>query len=174
MTSHPNTPLPSHFRNDSEPNEPPRGSRETRRPRLPRQQRGLTIVETMVAAAILAIGISSLASVAGTSARLHQAGVQKAAALRGLDTEIATIQGASFATISTYNGATFDIRVDGNTHNALAALASDADHHVGGVSVTAPTGNAAELVEVAVSVNWVGTNGNCSLVRRFRRSRLGG
>ncbi|MBM4013752.1 MAG: hypothetical protein FJ293_02150 [Planctomycetes bacterium] len=43
--------------------------------------RGITLVEAMVASAVLAVGVVSLTSVAANSVRLHQAGEKKSAAI---------------------------------------------------------------------------------------------
>ncbi len=142
--------------------------------------RGLSLLETVVASAILAVGVSSLTNVAATSARLHQSGQQKNAALRSLDAQLATIESTDFAGLAALDGQTFVVDPaaapwsnsgdsSGSTEGGTVAESA-----TGAIAVTAPTGNAGELVEVAVALTWQGLSGPQTMVRRLRRSRLGG
>jgi len=135
-----------------------------------RRQRGMSILEVTVASVILAVGIVSLTSVAATSARLHQSGVMKAAALRSLEAEVATIESTDFAALQALDGTTFAVEAAAQSTNVGANGAPAA----GAIAVTAPTGNAAELLEVTLSLTWRGMNGDHTMQRRLRRSRLGG
>jgi len=135
-----------------------------------RSRRGMSILEVTVASVLLAVGIVSLTSVAATSARLHQSGVMKAAALRSLETQIATIESTDFAALQALDGTTFAV-------DPAVAPAVDPKTGIapgGAIAVTAPTGNAAQLLEVTLSLTWRGMNGDQTLQRRLRRSKLGG
>lgn len=133
----------------------------------------MTIVESMIASALLAIGIASLTNVSAATARLQQAGRLKSAALRALDTRIAMVQSTAFANLQGLDGTGFDVAdvVGGVT---LSTVPGDDDGDVGAIRVTAPTGDASRLLEVEITVAWQGGNGPCTLVRRVRRSRIGG
>ena len=144
--------------------------------------RGLSLLETVVATAILAVGVASLTSVAATSARLHQSGQQKNAALRSLDAQLATIESTAFTGLAALDGQTFVVDPaaapsssggsDGR-HPTQGGTTSG-EPATGAIAVSAPTGDAGELVEVAVTLTWQGMNGPQTMVRRLRRSRLGG
>ncbi len=142
--------------------------------------RGLSLLETVVASAILAVGVASLTSVAATSARLHQSGQQKNAALRSLDAQLATIESTAFAGLGALDGQTFVVdpaaapSSSGGDPRESTQGGTTVEPATGAIAVTAPTGDAGELVEVAVSLTWQGMNGPQTMVRRLRRSRLGG
>lgn len=136
--------------------------------------RGITLVEAMVASAVLAVGVVSLTSVAANSVRLHQAGEKKSAAIRSLEAQIATIESTPFAGLAALDAATFDL--DG-------AIAAEGGYPQGGVgagaisgvvSVDAPTGDPTALLEITVSLTWQGMSGPVVMTRRIRRSALGG
>ncbi len=143
-----------------------------------RRSRGITLVEAMVASAILAVGVVSLTSVAANSVRLHQAGEKKTAALRSLEAQIATIESTPFANLAALDAVTFE--VDG----AIAVNAGDdSGYSQGGgaagavsgvVAVDAPTGDASALLEITISLTWQGMSGPVVMTRRIRRSALGG
>jgi hypothetical protein len=147
--------------------------RDMRRPntisKRTRSQRGMSILETTVASVILAVGIVSLTSVAATSARLHQSGVMKAAALRSLEAQIAVIESTAFAALPALDGTPFD--VDASVQPPGGGI--NGPPPAGAIAVTAPTGNAAQLLEVTLTMSWRGMNGNQTMQRRLRRSRLG-
>lgn len=135
-----------------------------------RGQRGMSILEVTVASVILAVGIVSLTSVAATSARLHQSGLMKAAALRSMEAQIATIESTDFAALQALDGTTFE--VDASVQPPGGGM--NGPPPAGAIDVTAPTGNAAQLLEVRLSMSWRGMNGTRTMERRLRRSRLGG
>ena len=142
-----------------------------------RRRRGFTIIEAMVASAVLAVGVVSLTGVAANSVRLHQAGQNKATALRGLEAQVATVQSTAFAGLQALDGSTFD--ADASIVVSTTAQYGGQTYSVdtpatGSISVTAPTGIAAELLEVTVALTWQGMNGVNTMQRRVRRSRLGG
>jgi hypothetical protein len=144
-----------------------------------RGQRGMSILETTVASVILSVGVVSLTSVAATSARLHQAGVQKAAALKSLEAEIATIESTEFADLQALDGTSFEV----DESVAPSSGCDDCYGYPGGnggqaepagaIGVSAPTGDADELLEVTLTLTWQGMNGTQTMTRRIRRSRLG-
>ena len=134
-----------------------------------RSQRGMSILETTVASVILAVGIVSLTSVAATRARLHQSGVMKAAALRSLEAQVAVIESTAFAALPGLNGTPFD--VDASVQPTGGGM--NGPPPAGLISVSAPTGNAAQLLEVTLTMSWRGMNGTRTMERRLRRSRLG-
>ncbi|MBL8843930.1 MAG: prepilin-type N-terminal cleavage/methylation domain-containing protein [Planctomycetes bacterium] len=139
-----------------------------------RRQRGLTIVETLIAATILAVGIVSLTNLLGASARLNQSGREKEAALAALGTQVAALQSADFDDLAALDGA--DFAAGAATEGSgllLRPPAGDADLQAGEIAVTAPTGEPLRLLELVVSVTWQGANGVHTLARRVRRSRLG-
>jgi len=123
---------------------------------------------------ILALAIIGLTSVAAASANLHQAGIQKSAALRAAERQLATIVATDFATIpATWSGTGFAVGIEGKAGMALRAPPNDADGLPGNVQITAPTGNADELIEIALRVDWISRHGPESVTRRMRLSRLG-
>lgn len=139
-----------------------------------RRERGLTLIETVCAAVVLALAILGLSQVALSANAMQQSGVQKAAALREVERQLATIQSSDFTTIvATYDGAGFGVILDGATAEALPALANDADGRPGLVTVTAPTGDPDALLEVRVRIDWQGRNGPQSVGRTLRLSRVG-
>jgi Tfp pilus assembly protein PilV len=137
-------------------------------------ERGITIIETLAAAAILSLAIAGLSNVAANSAAVHKSSQQKEAALRAIEQQLAVITATPIANIpGTYANTGFDVTLDGAQKTSMKALTTDADGQAGYVLVTAPTGNAAELVEVVVGVDWQGMHGTQSVSRRVRVSRLG-
>lgn len=135
---------------------------------------GFTLIETVCAAAILALAIAGLTNLTATSAALRQTGEQKDAAVRAAESQIATIVAADFATIpGTFDNTGFAVTLDGKVANALRPLPGDADNLPGIVRITAPTGNPAELVDIFVTVEWISPHGPETLTRRMRLSRLG-
>jgi hypothetical protein len=134
----------------------------------------MTLIETICAAAILAVAIVGLTNVTATSAALHRAGVEKSAAMRAAERQLATVVASDFATLQAdWNGAGFAVGLEGKGGAALRPLPNDPDGMAGSVQVTAPSGDPAELVEIAVRVDWVSAHGPQALVRRMRLSRLG-
>jgi len=147
----------------------------TNRSRRPRRRvAGMSLVETSCATAILALAIGGLTNLAATTAALHQFGVEKSAAVRAIEREIAAIVASDFTKLTAnWNGAGFVVQLEGTTGKGLVAQKGDADKLPGSVIVTAPTGDASELVEIEVRVDWVCKHGPTSLVRRVQLSRLG-
>jgi len=134
----------------------------------------MTLIETACAAAILALAVAGLTNVSATSAALHRAGVEKAAAMRAAERQLSTILASDFATLTAdWDGTGFAAGIEGKAGMALRSLPGDADEMPGSVSITAPTGNAAELVDILVRVEWVSAHGPANLTRRMRLSRLG-
>jgi Tfp pilus assembly protein PilV len=139
-----------------------------------RREAGMSLVETACAVAILAIAIAGLTNVAATTASLHETRLEKDTALRAVEKELSLVASSAFATIqATYNNAGFDVAQDGHGGAGLDALKGDADGKPGHVTVTAPTGDATKLLEVAVRVDWNSRHGPQSVERRVRLARLG-
>ncbi len=136
--------------------------------------RGLTIVETLIASSLLAVGIASLTSLVGASARLQQSGREKAVALTALSTQIAAVESTDFDALAALDGHDFVVGSATEGHGLLLRPpATDLDLQAGEIAVTAPTGAPERLLELAVSVTWQGASGVHSLARRVRRSRSG-
>jgi hypothetical protein len=143
-------------------------------PAATRARRGLTLIETVCAATVLTVAVLGLSQVALTSNELRESGATKAAALRAVQQQVAQVQATDFAALlATWDGAAFDVLLDGATHAGLVPQANDADGRAGSVVVTAPTGQPGELLEVLVRVDWAGANGPQSVARRLRVSRIG-
>lgn len=139
-----------------------------------RGELGLTVIETLCAAAVLTIAILGLSQIALTSTELRESGVQKNAATRAVQEQLALIQATDFAELTaSFDGAAFDVMLEGAANSALAPLAGDADGRTGSVAVTAPTAQPGELLEVVVRVDWNGRNGPQSVARTLRVSRVG-
>jgi hypothetical protein len=134
---------------------------------------GITLIETICAAAILAVAISGLTNLSAASAALHQTGLQKELAVRVAERELATIVSADWADVPTFDGNDFAVAFEGYGTPALRALPGDADQLPGSVQILAPTGLPAELVEIIVRVDWISPHGPQSLQRRMRLSRIG-
>lgn len=137
-------------------------------------QAGFTLIETICAAAILSLAIAGLTNLTATSAALRQTGMQKDAAMRAAERQIATIIASDFATIpATWDNFAFTVGIEGKVGNALHAPPGDADNLPGIVRITAPTGDASQLVDIFVTIDWVSPHGPSTLTRRMRLSRLG-
>jgi len=135
---------------------------------------GITLVETVVAAAILAVAIAGLTNLSATSAALHQTGVEKDAAVRAAERELSEIVASDFPTIpALWNNFGFNVGLEGQAGNALRAPPGDFDGMPGNVQITAPTGQPSELVDILVTVEWISPHGPETLSRRMRLSRIG-
>ena len=144
------------------------------RTRKQRARAGITLVETVISAAILAVAIAGLTNLSATSAALHQTGVEKDAAVRAAERELSEIIASDFPTIpATWNNAGFNVGLEGEVGNALRAPPGDFDGLPGNVQITAPTGNPAALLDILVTVEWISPHGPEVLARRMRLSRLG-
>lgn len=139
-----------------------------------RRCRGFTIVEAIVATAILTVGVVSLTGVAANSVRLHQSGQKKSMALRTLDAQVATIESTPFANLSALDGTTFAADASIATTVANGSVGGGNSTSDGVLVVTAPTGDPAALLEITVALTWQGLNGTQVMQRRIRRSALGG
>ena len=134
----------------------------------------MSLVETSCAAAILALAIGGLTNLAATSASLHAFGLEKNVAVRAVERQLATVMASDFATITAdWNGDGFAVGMEGAAGSALNAVPGDADGLPGSIAITAPTGDADELVEIEVRVDWNSSNGPAAVARRMRLSRLG-
>jgi hypothetical protein len=139
-----------------------------------RARAGITLIETVVAAAILAVAIAGLTNLSATSAALHQTGVEKEAAVRAAERELAEIVASDFPTIpAAWNNVGFTVGLEGHAGNALRAPPGDADGLPGNVQITAPTGQPDQLVDILVTVEWISPHGPETLARRMRLSRIG-
>jgi hypothetical protein len=145
-----------------------------RRPARRRRESGFSLVETLCVSTTLTVAVLGMTQVAVTATTLHQVGVQKAAAIEQVEEELGTILSTDFEDVAaTHHLRGFGVRLDGATNDAFRAIAGDADGQPGLVTVSAPTGNAAELLEVRVRLDWIGVNGPQHLERVQRLSRLG-
>ena len=133
----------------------------------------MSLIETICAAAILAVGISGLTNLSAASAAMHQTGVEKELAVRIAERQLATIVATDFLNIPAFDNTGFACAFDGYAVAALRAVPGDADGLAGYVRILAPTGNAAELVEIVVRIDWVSPHGPQTLERRMRLSRIG-
>ena len=134
----------------------------------------MSLVESCCAVAILAVAIAGLTNLAATTAALHQFGKEKGAAVRAVQREIATIAASDFAgLVANFDGAGFAAGLEEAGGTGLRPLEGDDDGMPGRVRVTAPTGNAAQLVEIEVRVDWICRHGPAAVVRRVRLSSLG-
>jgi hypothetical protein len=134
----------------------------------------MSLVETSCAAAILALAIAGLTNVAATSASLHKLGVQKAAAVRAVERQMAAVVASNFATLpATWNNVGFTAGLEGEAGAALQAVKGDADGLPGSIVVSAPTGKPTELLEILVRVDWQAPHGPAGVSRRLLISRIG-
>jgi prepilin-type N-terminal cleavage/methylation domain-containing protein len=139
-----------------------------------RRQGGMTLIELLVATVILTTGVLGLSVVSVTTGELRASGLEKAAALHAVERELSAVEATPFANIvATHNGRGFSVSLPGEAHAALRALPADADGLPGIISVTAPTGDAAHLLEINVRIIWQGRHGSQQLSRTFRLSSLG-
>lgn len=142
--------------------------------RQSRGEHGLTLIETLCAAAVLTVAVLGLSQVALTTHELQQSGAQKAAATRTLQDQMARVQSTDFSALqTTFDGAAFDVVLEGATTAALPPQDGDVDGRAGSIAVTAPTGAPADLLLVVVRVDWSGHNGPQSITRALRVSRVG-
>ncbi len=138
---------------------------------------GFSLIETLVASAILLIGIVALASSAVMAMHLRKTQALKMLAAEALDQEMAAVQATPFTDIrAQHDGRGFAIFAEGKVNAALNALTNDADGLPGNITVTAPApfNDFNRLVDVTVRVEWQGTNGPQALRRTIRLSRAGG
>lgn len=134
----------------------------------------MTLIETLTVATTLAIAVLGLAQISSAAQSLRATGVQKEAALRALDREVATVVATKFTDIpATWNNVGFAVTLEGKAHAALRALPGDGDGLPGLVSVSAPTGDATKLIEVRVRVDWNGASCPQHVLRIVRLAALG-
>ena len=134
----------------------------------------MSLVETSCASTILALAIAGLTNIAATSANIHKLGVQKSAAIRAVERQVATIVASDFdKLIADWNNVGFQAGIDGKAGSALQAPPGDADKLPGRIEVSAPTGQPSELIEIFVRVDWLAPSGRATVSRRLLLSRLG-
>jgi prepilin-type N-terminal cleavage/methylation domain-containing protein len=142
--------------------------------RRPRRDHGMTLIEVMIAATILTTAVLGLSVVSVTTNELRATGQEKAAAMHAIERELSAVEATNFATIiATHNGRGFSVTLPGEVNTALRAVKGDADGLPGIISVTAPTGDPAHLLEIRVRILWQGRSGPQQLSRTFRLSSLG-
>jgi prepilin-type N-terminal cleavage/methylation domain-containing protein len=142
--------------------------------RRARGQGGMTLIELLVATVILTTGVLGLSIVSVTTNELRASGLEKAAALHAVERELAAVEATDFANIVlTHNGRGFSVSLPGEANTALRALTADADGLPGIITITAPTGDPAHLLEIHVRIIWQGRHGSQQLSRTFRLSSLG-
>jgi hypothetical protein len=144
------------------------------RPSRARATRGNTLIESLVATTILVTAVLSLANIAVTTGELRVSGLAKAAAMHAVERELAAVSATKFSTmVATHNGRGFSVALPDMKGAVLVPLKGDPDRLPGSISVTAPTGDPAHLLEIRVRVDWQGRNGPQHVERTTRFSDLG-
>jgi hypothetical protein len=134
----------------------------------------MSLVELLIATVILTTAVLGLSIVSVTTADLRATGLEKSAALHAVERELAAVEATSFGTIvATHDGRGFSVSLPGAANAALRAIVGDADGLPGTISITAPTGDAAHLLEIRVRIVWQGRHGTQQVARIFRLSSLG-
>jgi Tfp pilus assembly protein PilV len=134
----------------------------------------MTLIEVLIATVILTTAVLGLSIVSATTNDLRAAGLEKAAALHAVEAQLSAVEATDFAQIiATHNNRGFAVTLPGKVGNALDAVQGDADGLPGIITVTAPTGDAAHLLEIDVKVIWHGRHGNQQVERIMRLSSLG-
>jgi len=134
----------------------------------------MTLIEVLIATVILTTAVLGLSMVSATTNDLRAAGLEKAAAMHAVEAQLAAVEATVFANIvAQHNGRGFAVTLPGKAGNALDAVAGDPDGLPGLITVTAPTGDPAHLLEIDVKVVWHGRHGNQQIERIMRLSSLG-
>ena len=137
-------------------------------------ERGFTLIETLIVASTLAVAILGMSQLSNITSALRRTGLEKAAAARAVDRELATITASNFTQIpATFNNVGFDVILEDSGKAILHPLIGDADGKTGNVTVTAPDGDAGHEVEICVRVDWLGAHGPQHVQRTVRLSALG-
>jgi prepilin-type N-terminal cleavage/methylation domain-containing protein len=135
---------------------------------------GFTMIEVLVVATMLAVAILGMSQISQVSAALRVAGREKAAAIRTLDREVASIQATNFASIPTrWDNTGFEVTLEDKGRAILHPLPGDVDGMPGNVAISAPNGDPAQLLEIRVRIDWNGTHGPQHVQRTVRLSALG-
>lgn len=145
-----------------------------RQPGIQGRRGGFTLIEVLIATAILVTAVLGLANVSVATGALRSTGVQKAAAIHAVERELAAVAATPFATIAaTHDGRGFSVVLPGEATAALHALKTDGDGLPGVIHVTAPTGDPAHLLEIKVEIDWQGRSGPQHFERTIRLSSVG-
>jgi hypothetical protein len=142
-----------------------------------RNQGGIVLPDVLLSLTIVVIAVVALASASLSTTKLRNTVTEKQRAMDALDEQVQVIQATPYAQIlGLHSGRGFTVDPEGRGVPVLQPLPGDLDGLPGSVAVIAPAPPAdpARLLEVQVSVNWVGKSGPQDLVRTIRISRLGG
>jgi hypothetical protein len=137
---------------------------------------GFTLVEVAVAVVLLVVGVLALAHVTLTIRAMQRADEERVMAATALLAELREIETTPFGElVATFDGRGFDVMLRGAASPALRPLPGDLDGMAGAVTVIAPDPprDPTHLLEATVRVDWEGSFGPQSLVRRARISRPG-
>jgi hypothetical protein len=141
-----------------------------------RRRGGFTLVEVAVATVLLVFGLLALAEVAFTIRSMTRADRERALAGAALLEQARAIETTPFAQIvTTHNGRSFTVTIDGQATPALRALPGDLDGMPGSISVVAPTppNDPFRLLEATLSLDWQGSFGPQRMQRRIRIAHSG-
>lgn len=134
----------------------------------------MTLIEVLIATVILTTAVLGLSMVSATTNDLRAAGLEKAAAMHAAEAQLAAVEATDFTQIiAQHNNRGFAVTLPGKVGNALDAVPGDADGMPGLITITAPTGDAAHLLEIDVKVIWKGRHGSQQVERIMRLSSLG-
>jgi type II secretory pathway pseudopilin PulG len=140
-------------------------------------ERGFALPDTLMAIAVVAVAVGSLASAAVSSSQLRRTVAEKSVALQVLKDEIREIESTPFVEImDSHHERTFLVDPEGRGESVLNVRAGAKDGRPGliTVSVPNPPGDAARLLDVLVRIEWESRTGPQSMARTIRISRLGG
>jgi len=139
-------------------------------------QQGFTLIEVMFGAAILAIAVLGVSSMATASQKLTQSSEEKGAALEAVEEKLREIEATDYDQIAAVHHQTgFSVTATDVLNNMLPPLVGDADGMPGNVQVAvpAPPGDGNSMLQIDVRVDWVGSSGPRALTRTTFLSRLG-
>jgi hypothetical protein len=134
----------------------------------------MTLIEVLIATVILTTAVLGLSMVSATTNDLRAAGLEKAAAMHAAESELAAVEATDFTQIvALHDGRGFTVTLPGKAAPALNAVPGDPDGLPGLITITAPTGDPAHLLEIDVRVVWRGRHGSQQVERILRLSSLG-
>jgi Tfp pilus assembly protein PilV len=134
------------------------------------RQAGFTLVEAIVTALVLAVGVMGLMGAFALSGALSQTAREWTVASTAARGKIEEIRGASYTSVlATYNNQSFQVA-------GLTPARGDEDGVVGRVTVTVPTppNDASRLLEVVVEIHWDGSVPDRLLVYRTNLAQRAG
>lgn len=134
------------------------------------RQAGFTLVEAIVTALVLAVGVMGLMGAFALSGALSQTAREWTVASAAARGKIEEIRGATYTSVlATYDHQNFTVA-------GLTPSRSDEDGVVGSVTVTAPTppNDASRMLEVVVEIRWDGSAPDRVLVYRTNLAQRAG